>query len=120
MFDVFVALGVGGFLCGVQRCKLMLAAQLAYMRLRVAELRGALSTHDLSQAPTDSLGRAGDRVTWLGALVNIVLAVTKFVAGTLGASPVMIADAVHSLSDLLSDGDVCCFDMPSAQWVMSC
>ncbi|MBQ7530335.1 MAG: cation transporter [Paludibacteraceae bacterium] len=43
------------------------------------------------------------RITILGSVVNVLLTVLKFVAGVLGASTAMIADAVHSLSDLLTD-----------------
>lgn len=43
------------------------------------------------------------RVTFMGGLVNVVLLVFKFVAGILGGSAAMIADAVHSLSDFASD-----------------
>ena len=45
----------------------------------------------------------GFRATAIGALVNILLAALKFVAGTLGKSSAMMADAFHSLSDLLTD-----------------
>ena len=43
------------------------------------------------------------RVTIAGTVVNVLLTVFKFAAGVLGASAAMIADAVHSLSDLLTD-----------------
>ncbi len=43
------------------------------------------------------------KVTLIGTIVNIVLVVLKFVAGILGRSSAMIADAVHSLSDFVSD-----------------
>ena len=43
------------------------------------------------------------RITLLGGLANLVLVLVKFVAGVLGASAAMVADAVHSLSDLLTD-----------------
>lgn len=43
------------------------------------------------------------RITLWGAGVNFVLVALKFVAGILGHSAAMIADAVHSLSDLLTD-----------------
>ena len=43
------------------------------------------------------------RVTLTGSIVNMVLLVLKFVAGILGNSAAMIADAVHSLSDFLTD-----------------
>ena len=42
-------------------------------------------------------------ITLWGSAVNIALTVLKFVAGILGCSAAMIADAVHSLSDLLTD-----------------
>lgn len=42
-------------------------------------------------------------ITLWGSAVNIGLTVLKFVAGILGCSAAMIADAVHSLSDLLTD-----------------
>lgn len=43
------------------------------------------------------------RITLLGSLINLLLVALKFAAGILGASAAMIADAVHSLSDLLTD-----------------
>ena len=43
------------------------------------------------------------RVTLLGSVVNLLLLVFKFVAGVLGQSAAMIADAVHSLSDFVTD-----------------
>ena len=43
------------------------------------------------------------RVTLMGSVVNLLLLVFKFVAGVLGHSAAMIADAVHSLSDFVTD-----------------
>ena len=43
------------------------------------------------------------RITFAGSIVNIVLLVFKFIAGILGHSAAMIADAIHSLSDFLTD-----------------
>lgn len=43
------------------------------------------------------------RITIVGAVVNIVLTTLKIIAGILGRSAAMIADGVHSLSDLFSD-----------------
>ena len=55
--------------------------------------------------PADEAPRpVGTRVTWLGAVLNLVLAVVKGFAGIVGGSSAMLADAVHSLSDLASDG----------------
>ena len=43
------------------------------------------------------------KVTFIGSLVNFILLVFKFVAGIIGHSSAMIADAVHSLSDFITD-----------------
>lgn len=43
------------------------------------------------------------QVTLLGSVVNLMLVGLKFAAGILGASAAMVADAVHSLSDLFTD-----------------
>lgn len=43
------------------------------------------------------------KVTLWGSLVNVVLVVFKFVAGIVGHSSAMIADAVHSVSDFATD-----------------
>ena len=42
-------------------------------------------------------------ITIWGAVVNIALTIAKIVAGVVGRSAAMIADGIHSLSDLLSD-----------------
>ena len=42
-------------------------------------------------------------VTLVGGVVNVVLLLFKFVAGFLGHSAAMVADAVHSLSDFVTD-----------------
>lgn len=47
--------------------------------------------------------KAGRRVTLVGAAVNLALAALKFLAGVFGFSSALIADAVHSLSDLATD-----------------
>lgn len=43
------------------------------------------------------------RVTIAGSIINAVLLALKFTAGILGGSAAMIADAVHSLSDFMTD-----------------
>lgn len=43
------------------------------------------------------------RVTLVGAVVNFLVAVVKLAAGLLGQSQALIADAVHSISDLATD-----------------
>lgn len=54
------------------------------------------------------------RITLWGALGNAVLTVVKFLAGVLGGSAAMVADAVHSASDLVSDVIVVIFARISA------
>ncbi len=44
------------------------------------------------------------RVTWLGLLANLLLALAKGFIGIIAHSSALIADAGHSVSDLLSDG----------------
>ena len=43
------------------------------------------------------------KVTVVGSIANALLVVLKFVAGIVGNSAAMIADAVHSLSDFVTD-----------------
>ncbi|MBO7513893.1 MAG: cation transporter, partial [Fibrobacter sp.] len=43
------------------------------------------------------------RVTWVGLGWNVVLSVGKFFAGYFGGSQALIADAIHSASDFITD-----------------
>lgn len=52
---------------------------------------------------TDERAAATSRTAIAGALVNVTLSVVKVAAGTVGQSQALIADGIHSLSDLLSD-----------------
>ena len=54
-------------------------------------------------------------VTLVGSIANIVLLLFKFVAGIAGHSAAMIADAVHSLSDFVTDVIVLVFIRISAK-----
>ena len=49
------------------------------------------------------------KVTLWGAFINIVLTIAKLLAGVFGRSAAMVADGVHSLSDLLTDAVVLVF-----------
>ena len=49
------------------------------------------------------------RITWIGAAVNALLALAKLLAGLLGHSAALVADAAHSLSDLATDAAVLVF-----------
>ena len=53
--------------------------------------------------PVNTGVSSGVNVTLLGALVNVVLVIFKLWAGFLSRSQALIADGVHSLSDLFSD-----------------
>jgi len=50
--------------------------------------------------------KAGRKVTLLGLFVNAFLILLKFFAGIFGGSQALIADAVHSISDLFTDAVV--------------
>ena len=56
-----------------------------------------------------------NNVTLWGAAVNLVLTAGKIMAGVFGRSAAMIADGVHSLSDLLSDFVVLIFTHMSSK-----
>ena len=55
------------------------------------------------------------RVTLVGSVVNLLLVGLKFIAGVAGHSAAMISDAVHSLSDFVTDIVVLVFVRISAQ-----
>jgi len=47
--------------------------------------------------------KASIRITLIGVLVNIGLATAQFLVGIIGHSQALVADGVHTLSDLISD-----------------
>ena len=51
----------------------------------------------------DISNRRIKRVTYLGACVNLVLAVVKTVVGLLTGSMALVADGIHSISDMATD-----------------
>lgn len=57
----------------------------------------------MSSATKEEKYRAGRKVVLVGAWVNLLLIFAKFFAGYLGKSQALIADAVHSFSDLFTD-----------------
>ena len=56
----------------------------------------------LAAADTSNL-RSARRVTLVGLVLNVALTGFKFAAGILGHSQAVLADGVHSLSDILTD-----------------
>ncbi len=53
--------------------------------------------------PALSEAKAAKRVTWIGALVNAINGLAKILVGFWANSQALIADGIHSLSDLFSD-----------------
>lgn len=45
-------------------------------------------------------------ITILGGIIDLVLAILKVVVGKMGGSAALVADGIHSFSDLISDGIV--------------
>lgn len=43
------------------------------------------------------------RITWIGLTGNVAISALKFVVGIIGVSQAVVADAVHSLSDMSTD-----------------
>lgn len=52
---------------------------------------------------SDNATRVVIKTTWIGLIANLALAFLKIVAGILGHSRAVVADGLHSLSDLISD-----------------
>ena len=59
----------------------------------------------MTESKTSS-AKAGRNATLLGLFVNAFLILLKFFAGIIGGSQALIADAVHSVSDLFTDAVV--------------
>lgn len=55
------------------------------------------------EVTTPEATAAGRRSTWVSVWVNVVLTTGQFIVGIFAQSQALIADAVHSLSDLLAD-----------------
>ncbi len=68
-----------------------------------------MSLQDLSDDPEDTLhtpaerATAGARSTWVSVAVNICLSITQVTVGILSKSQGLVADGIHSLSDLVAD-----------------
>ena len=64
-----------------------------------------MSDHDVQEMVARDVEHAGSirRVTWAGLLLNILLSGVKLAGGIVGNSQAVVADAVHSLSDISTD-----------------
>ena len=69
---------------------------------KTLELLFDMKKEDKTEETPDRV-RAVCRVTIAGSIVNVVLLLLKFAAGILGHSAAMIADAIHSLTDIATD-----------------
>ncbi len=50
--------------------------------------------------------REGQRITWVSVAVNIVLTIMQVIVGFVANSMALVADAMHTLSDIVADGFV--------------
>lgn len=61
------------------------------------------SHHQPNELLSSSLSNPAVRVTWIGLIVNIGLAISKAVGGVYFHSQSLVADAIHSVSDMVAD-----------------
>ncbi|KAJ1462664.1 cation efflux family-domain-containing protein [Pelagophyceae sp. CCMP2097] len=90
-------------LLAAERGRAPLAANLQALLSPLRDMAEHLTERqDAETASTETA--AADRITLVGAAVNVVLSIAKLAAGIIGHSSAMVSDAVHSMSDLVSDG----------------
>jgi cation diffusion facilitator family transporter len=61
------------------------------------------NTARVAKSPDGKREKTIRKVTWAGLLANVLLAGFKFFAGIIGSSQALVADAIHSLTDLTTD-----------------
>jgi cation diffusion facilitator family transporter len=71
-----------------------------YLNMQFTELER--DTEDTEHTPAERLA-AASRSTWVSVGVNLVLTVIQIAVGVLAKSQGLIADGIHSLSDLVAD-----------------
>ena len=64
------------------------------------------SNADFSSQDHDIQSREARRVTIVGAWLDAILSAVKVIVGLLVGSAALVADGIHSLSDLITDGFV--------------
>ncbi|MHB1240041.1 MAG: cation diffusion facilitator family transporter, partial [Gammaproteobacteria bacterium] len=69
-------------------------------------MSNGITDNAIPSPDADARYQASRRVTVVGAMVNVVLSVVKVVFGLQGHSQALVADGIHSLSDLVSDAMV--------------
>jgi cation diffusion facilitator family transporter len=70
------------------------------------QFKDAPPDHEDTQYSSAERSAAASRSTWVSVVVNTVLSATQIVVGALTHSQGLVADGIHSLSDLVSDGVV--------------
>jgi cation diffusion facilitator family transporter len=68
--------------------------------LRVAQQENSKKAASSNETSREEVIR---KVTWIGFFVNLLLSGIKFAAGILGRSQAVVADAIHTLTDLSTD-----------------
>ncbi|MFT6589652.1 MAG: cation diffusion facilitator family transporter [Rhodoferax sp.] len=68
--------------------------------MKLTEL--ANDTEDTQHSPSER-ARAASRSTWVSVGINVVLTTLQLVVGVMAKSQALIADGIHSLSDLMAD-----------------
>lgn len=58
---------------------------------------------NLEEDVSDKEIKIGRKVTWVGFWTNALLSIFKIISGVVGRSSAMIADGIHSASDLITD-----------------
>jgi len=56
--------------------------------------------HSLNICNTESENRRDPKSHWVGLFVNLILSMIKFIVGIIGHSQAIVADSIHSLSDI--------------------
>ncbi len=73
---------------------------------RDARILTRMSSPSNHPPETPERQQAAKRSTWVSVWVNLILTAVQLVIGVFAQSQALVADAIHSLSDLVSDGIV--------------
>ena len=73
------------------------------MMFELIQLKGINRLSSNDQKLENSREASVRNATWIGLLLNVALAGVKFAAGYFGRSQALIADAIHSLTDTMTD-----------------
>ncbi len=76
------------------------------MKDQVVQLPNQNRSAETATVTRDARYRETARVTIVGAILDLVLGITKLIVGYLAYSQALIADGIHSLTDLATDGIV--------------